>query len=271
MLPTPQTDSVFRSLQAASPLFDDDVFGTDVELNPDITEESFDDKIVGGRPAAITDHPHQMSFRWHRRHLCGASVISPTRGLTSARCVALGAPAAEYTVLAGTSVHSGNPNEQIRTLNRLLRHPQYDVNSRRNDVALLFWQQPLTLGANVRAIALPQQGAPVQYGQNCNVTGWGISREGGPNSPRLLVATIPTMTAAACNQAFGGSFIQPTQLCAGTPAGGVGACQGDSGGALTINGVQIGIASWSRGCGRPRLPGVYTRVASFATWIRQNM
>ncbi len=51
-------------------------------------------------------------------------------------------------------------------------------------------------------------------------------------------------------------------------------CQGDSGGPLVVrlNGQlkQAGVTSFGIGCGRPRFPGVYTRVSEFNTWIDVN-
>uniref|UniRef100_A0A7S4F5A0 Peptidase S1 domain-containing protein n=1 Tax=Chrysotila carterae TaxID=13221 RepID=A0A7S4F5A0_CHRCT len=63
-------------------------------------------------------------------------------------------------------------------------------------------------------------------------------------------------------------------LCAAKP--GIDACTGDSGGPLFLypngNGVpvQIGITSWGVACAEAGWPGVYTRVASYASWIKQQ-
>lgn len=52
-------------------------------------------------------------------------------------------------------------------------------------------------------------------------------------------------------------------------------CQGDSGGPLVVKGnddyLQIGIVSFSssRGCGSND-PSGYTRVATYASWIKSN-
>ncbi|KAJ8976748.1 hypothetical protein NQ317_004300 [Molorchus minor] len=59
-------------------------------------------------------------------------------------------------------------------------------------------------------------------------------------------------------------------ICAGTTEGGKDTCQGDSGGAVELDGTLIGIVSWGVGCGVVDYPGVYTRVSYFRSWIREN-
>lgn len=62
-------------------------------------------------------------------------------------------------------------------------------------------------------------------------------------------------------------------LCAGGELG-KDACNGDGGSPLMclIDGTddvyyQAGIVSWGIGCGNKGLPGVYTNVAAFKSWI----
>lgn len=46
--------------------------------------------------------------------------------------------------------------------------------------------------------------------------------------------------------------------------------QGDSGGALTVNSIAIGITSWGDECAAENSPGVYTDVLSVVNWIRNK-
>lgn len=62
-----------------------------------------------------------------------------------------------------------------------------------------------------------------------------------------------------------------TNICAGVEGGWKGQCSGDSGGPLLVDGVIVGIVSWSiKPCTRPPYPGVFTAVSQYVEWIEEN-
>ena len=71
--------------------------------------------------------------------------------------------------------------------------------------------------------------------------------------------------------------ILPTHLCTGLQSGGRDGCQGDSGGGLITDteagvSVLVGVTSFGHdGCGEPRVPAIYTRVASYSAWLQREV
>ena len=71
--------------------------------------------------------------------------------------------------------------------------------------------------------------------------------------------------------------IDDSLMCTGLKEGGRDACKGDSGGGLLYqeedsgHWVEVGIISSGYKCGLPRVPGIYTRVATFSGWIQKQV
>lgn len=233
---------------------------------------NIENRIIGGVETTIEAHPYQAVFRLKNEFVCSASILTTTRALTAAFCVSVfpDIPPSSYSILAGSTLSIGDANQQVRILTEVLTHPLYIRMTNVHDVALLYWEEPLSLGATVQTIAIPLQDSPVPYGENSNVTGWGLTREHGSGSAILNVVTVPLISNDDCNQAYNG-HVSDDMLCAGLPEGGRDACNGDSGSPLTVNGVQLGVVSWGKGCARPGYPGVYARVAYFTNWIHENL
>ena len=76
------------------------------------------------------------------------------------------------------------------------------------------------------------------------------------------------------NKIWAAAQIRETHLCAGHEFGGQDGCQGDSGGGLvSVDGdsgkyVLVGVMSTGIGCGRKKLPGVYTRDANSMHFLK---
>jgi len=80
--------------------------------------------IVGGSPAAPGEFPYQCSIRYLDSHVCGCSIIAPTKVLTAAHCVDYLAypPYRFYEIVTGTINISGG---EIHNVARAVMHPDY--------------------------------------------------------------------------------------------------------------------------------------------------
>ncbi|KAK2097929.1 Polyserase-2 [Saguinus oedipus] len=103
-----------------------------------------------------------------------------------------------------------------------------------------------------------------------------------PHSTCSLEVELRLLGEAACQCLYSrrGPFnltlqLLPGMLCAGYPEGRRDTCQGDSGGPLVCEEggrwFQAGITSFGFGCGRRNRPGVFTAVASYEAWIREQV
>lgn len=80
--------------------------------------------------------------------------------------------------MAGSTTIDGDANEQLRNLSRILRHPEYNMPKEfLNDIAILYWKEPLTVGEFVHPVTSPPRGTVPEYTKLVNVTGWGFTKK----------------------------------------------------------------------------------------------
>ncbi len=213
--------------------------------------EPASERIVGGKPASDA-LPWMASLQTPKGwHYCGGTVIAERFVLTAAHC----------QVQPGDVAIVGTLDLRERTIVRHViearNHPLWVSVTSGHDVAVVLLDEPV----DVKPVAL---GERIPNDGNAVALGWGRTCETCPGSPNLLRVELPIIAREACSLLYAGS-IEADMLCAGTA--GSDACYGDSGGPLLIEGAQVGITSWGRGCARPAAPGVFTAVAAVREWI----
>lgn len=235
-------------------------------------------RIVGGTEVSDLRYPWMASiyFRFEGSRFfpgCGGSLISPRWILSAAHCfvdaeTGLQSSADDVAVLLG-AVNLASDDGIFEVVSRIVVHPNYDVVSSANDIALLELPEAVAF----EPITIPSLANPVPLdGELATVAGWGATTEGGSQSAQLLEVDVPIVAHNACLPFYEDSLNQPLMVCAGgTPLGGRDSCQGDSGGPLFVSRgnqpVQAGVVSFGVGCARPGIPAVYTRLTGYANWI----
>ncbi|EGX59647.1 serine protease [Streptomyces zinciresistens K42] len=218
-------------------------------------------RIVGGTTTTTRAYPFMMQITdASQNQFCGGTLVSPTKVVTAAHCMA-GESASAVRVVGGRTLLGGSGGTVGRVAG-IWVHPGYRTATAGDDVAVL------TLSAPMPYTPAPYVGAGqtgvYAAGTTARILGWGTTSEGGGSSARLRTATVPTVADADCARSYGSDFVRSDMVCAGYPSGAVDTCQGDSGGPLLVGGVLAGITSWGEGCAQPGRPGVYTRLTTFS-------
>ncbi|PWA16696.1 hypothetical protein CCH79_00017458 [Gambusia affinis] len=230
-------------------------------------------KIVGGQDSSPGSWPWQVELQLNGCYNCGGSLINKKWVLTAAHCITKTRPSTCQVSLGRHQLQGGNTNTQVNVgVAEIFVHPGYGSKSF-NDIALLRLSSPVQFTDYIRPVCLAASGSRFNNGTDSWVTGWGYVGEGVPLRPpkTLQEVTVPVIGRRQCSCSYGNGVITDNMICSGVLSGGKDACQGDSGGPMVSKQdsrwIQSGVVSFGRGCARPNLPGVYTRVSRYQSWI----
>ena len=236
-----------------------------------LAQQTFADEpeaIVGGQTASPGEFPWQVSLNVDGGHICGGSIIAPTKILTAAHCVE-GIVRPPYNNLRIVTGSLEPTKGQFHRVKSVRVHPGYKDSVEYawvNDIAVITLQAPIEYNRYQSPIALTDsQPAP---GTLCTLSGWGQISTHGPLARTLLKMSQSVVSLSDCQKRHYDMPLTNSHLCTYNRRG-IGACSGDSGGPLVANGKQVGVTSWVLPCAAGE-PDVYTNVYHHLNFIRSS-
>jgi trypsin len=187
----------------------------------------------------------------------------------------------ELTVRSGSKTVGEGETHYVA---QIIKHPDYDF-------CILRLYGKIFYDPTRRAIALPDEDDVTAVGEFVRVLGWGQTMNPLESSDFLRAVDLIVIDDRECEKMYEvyNVDVEKNKICATHPdrVDGKDACQGkskcseaqiinnvftkgDSGGPLqrSSDGKLIGIVSFGLGCAKANYAGIYSRVSSCRTWIR---
>ncbi|XP_059223469.1 trypsin eta [Stomoxys calcitrans] len=239
-------------------------------------------RIISGTEVDWESTRYQVSVRnqyidsifFGAGHLCGGTLVARNLVLTAAHCIwdeqrELFRAPNEFVVVMGNVDRLKKTGSLKIGVRSIIIGPRFNTSTYRDDIAIMVLNESIPLNYQ-RASIMPLNDKPnLREGTSCTVSGWGIT-EKGHFSRKLRHLEAPIINRNICANNYGHTTILPGMMCAGYLEGIRDACIGDSGGPLVCDNKLVGIVSFGIGCALPDYPGVYTNVADYIDWYRNN-
>ncbi|XP_066143131.1 venom serine protease-like [Euwallacea fornicatus] len=231
-------------------------------------------RIIGGVNTGVNEFPFMVALIYNNNMWCGGSLISDRFVLTAAHCV-VNKEATYFNLLVGDydiSTGSDTADSAIYRVSAYEIHPDYDISTQKNDIALIQSSSQIYFGLSVGPVCLPFRYANQKFaGQLVTLIGWGQTEFGGQVSNILQKTQVNVISNSQCASQQSESIID-SELCTYYQAETRDACQFDSGGPVVwLDPASqrfhlVGIISHGVACGIPA-PAINTRVTEYLIWI----
>lgn len=233
-------------------------------------------RIINGEKADPKNYPFLVSLQLGA-HYCAGSAIHPKVIVTAAHCVEpIRRPLSSDPKVVG-AVDANDENaagSKLKGTKASVVRGGYNAATHESDIAILLLEEPVE---GVQTIEMAPPDVEVSSNAELKIAGWGLENEKSDAlSPSLMEAAVFFVDNDECNKILGYGRVSDSMICAGDLINGRDACQGDSGGPLILTKefsptgepMLLGVVSWGIGCGRIGLPGVYSSVPYFNSWIQ---
>ncbi|XP_066494732.1 trypsin-like [Tiliqua scincoides] len=223
-------------------------------------------RIIGGSECLPHSQPWHVFISNSRRTRCGGALINEHWVVTAGHC--LGSNIQIH--LGEHDLRKHDKGEQFSKATKLIRHPEFEKVTLKNDIMLLRLDPPAQLSETIQIIPMAKECAPI--GTKCLVSGWGTTTYPEVNyASTLNCIDSEILSKEKCRSAYG-QYFEENEICSGILEGGKDSCQGDSGSPMICNGIIHGIVSWgAEVCADKGKPAIYTAVCNFREWIEETM
>jgi trypsin len=236
------------------------------QVSKEDEDEYLDPRIIGGSEAPRNEYTFAVSLQ-DNGHFCGGSLITKNVVLTAAHCAG-----GSYKAVLGR--HDLRTNDgQVITMEKEIKHPNYDDRTTNNDFMLVVLASPAMLNSDVSLVKLNDNNSAPNVGDGVTVMGWGLTKVGVSNSlaDSLTEVQVNTISNDECDASSDGQDnyndqITQNMLCA-EHVQAKDSCQGDSGGPL----VEALGGGGHKQVGVDHFPGVYARVSKAQEWIASEV
>uniref|UniRef100_A0A182PE76 Peptidase S1 domain-containing protein n=1 Tax=Anopheles epiroticus TaxID=199890 RepID=A0A182PE76_9DIPT len=241
-------------------------------------------KPAYGRPTYLREFAHMAAIGWTQEDNtiiwnCGGSLIWENYILTAAHCAEDSTNnAPDVARFADLDLYNDTDDQYAQQLKivEIIRHPEHRFQARYHDIALMRLEHRVRLHDTVAPACLWTDDE-IRF-KTFEATGWGDTGFAAAKTPILLKVALSPVESERCNEHYLNlrglrTGLHENQLCAGDAR--MDTCPGDSGGPLQVKLLHntrvtpfiVGVTSFGMACGLS-VPGVYTRVAPYAPWIK---
>nr|XP_060643391.1 transmembrane protease serine 5 [Anolis sagrei ordinatus] len=235
-------------------------------------------ETTGRKDLPLGHQPWQVGLHLNGKRVCGGALLSHRWIVSAAHCMDSPPNISNWVALVGLGLPARSKEEAGQAMDKIILHPSYNPVNHDYDLAMLKLKEPLSLSDAIRAVCLPRYHQDVSNGSTCWISGQVYPRQENSTVPiaeMWVEMPVVLQSPKDCNGSCGDAGkITPRMLCAHYLDGTIGACKGESGGALVCQHERmhlVGVGIQDDGCKQTNRPGLYTKVVSLLDWIHRIM